>query len=613
MEKNNYSNILLSEVEKIYKQISFEALEDNTGTYWKYYKDGDDNTIKEDIYLGTSGILIFLMEYYSLTKKIEVLDLIYKGSLGLLNYCKNNQTDNFAFYTGRVGTVHTLLRAWELTGNEHLVSETLLLIEKVCNVAHKKDFPNDFLIGLSGTILGLLFIYDQTKRVLIKHQIISLIKVLIQKTHITDKGFFWDKSPSSVKSLCGISHGASGVGLVFMELGRYFNNELFLEIACRSFDYENQFFNESENNWPDFRKAYSDIKGSRNYYKKYISGDLQFFHDSPFISAWCHGAPGIGLTRIRAAEIGLNRYSNDILYARRNLTHNDPLYKQTSDCLCHGSCGNNAIFLELYTRTEEQKYINLYTENCIGIIKYRSSVGKYFLGNPFKNTNDLSFFIGLSGIGYSFIKALNPNGPLSYLLPTIHNQSDETLEEFDYKSFYFEMIKKNYPLTTQSLVKISNLKNSSIYFNGRLTPLIKANIIPKSYSSFLFRLEIKKNKLSQKIQSYFLEQIISDVIDEKTETLIQANQLDLCFVSLNPKVELLIWDNLGDEKYFVLYPHVLEYRIMEVNKSLYLALKKLILSSKFCDFEINTRLSLHKARKKAIFLIKEGIIVLDSL
>jgi len=47
--------------------------------------------------------------------------------------------------------------------------------------------------------------------------------------------------------LCGFSHGASGIGATFLELGYYFSNPVFYRIALDIFSHEDQYFN-LENN-----------------------------------------------------------------------------------------------------------------------------------------------------------------------------------------------------------------------------------------------------------------------------------------------------------------------------------------------------------------------------
>ena len=58
---------------------------------------------------------------------------------------------------------------------------------------------------------------------------------------------------------------------------------------------ENHWFSEKDNNWPDFRT---------NSQSTYEDGD-DYEDDDAFryAIAWCHGSPGIGLSRLYAYKI----------------------------------------------------------------------------------------------------------------------------------------------------------------------------------------------------------------------------------------------------------------------------------------------------------------------
>jgi len=66
-----------------------------------------------------------------------------------------------------------------------------------------------------------------------------------------------------------------------------------LDIACQIESYKNSAFDKKEKNWPDF------------------SLKIESGSDKPysFFCGWCHGGPGIGLSRLKAYEVyGFNRF-----------------------------------------------------------------------------------------------------------------------------------------------------------------------------------------------------------------------------------------------------------------------------------------------------------------
>src|SRR5262249_7884271 len=84
----------------------------------------------------------------------------------------------------------------------------------------------------------------------------------------------------------GFSHGAAGLALALLELHSITGRLDFRDAARRAFDYEETLFDPHRGNWADLRRP---------------SGT------SRFELAWCNGAPGIALARLRAAVLDPDR------------------------------------------------------------------------------------------------------------------------------------------------------------------------------------------------------------------------------------------------------------------------------------------------------------------
>lgn len=83
--------------------------------------------------------------------------------------------------------------------------------------------------------------------------------------------------------LTGFSHGAAGMAAALARLYSATGDSRFAEGACRAIAYERSVFDAKRGNWPDFRSS----------------------SDADFILSWCHGAPGILLSRHAIKEAGL--------------------------------------------------------------------------------------------------------------------------------------------------------------------------------------------------------------------------------------------------------------------------------------------------------------------
>ncbi len=98
----------------------------------------------------------------------------------------------------------------------------------------------------------------------------------------------WTSStgPSSVRrpALTGFSHGAAGMAAALARLAQVTAHERFATAARRAIAYERSVFVADKGNWPDFRSASEPTE---------------------FMLSWCHGAPGILLSRHVLMAAGL--------------------------------------------------------------------------------------------------------------------------------------------------------------------------------------------------------------------------------------------------------------------------------------------------------------------
>ena len=89
--------------------------------------------------------------------------------------------------------------------------------------------------------------------------------------------------------LTGFPHGAAGIGHALLELHRATGNRRFRADAEEAFGYERGLCNADARNWPDLRENATPgtpLDGGPSY-------TLQ----------WCHGAPGMALSRLGTAEL----------------------------------------------------------------------------------------------------------------------------------------------------------------------------------------------------------------------------------------------------------------------------------------------------------------------
>ena len=112
------------------------------------------------------------------------------------------------------------------------------------------------------------------------------------------------------------------------------------ELAEQAFAYETWTYNPVEQNWPDLRY--------------YPSRRVLRVMPAPYQFAWCHGAGGIALSRLRAYELTANDHLADVANTagqtllRGNDAHLDLV--ESSLSLCHGLAGSAEILAILTHR-----------------------------------------------------------------------------------------------------------------------------------------------------------------------------------------------------------------------------------------------------------------------
>jgi lantibiotic modifying enzyme len=143
--------------------------------------------------------------------------------------------------------------------------------------------------------------------------------------------------------------------------------------------------------------------------------------DAPgYAVAWCHGAPGIGLSRLRAYEIlGSDTARHEAEAAVRStmrvLTH--PAFGPQSDyALCHGRAGNAELLIHAAEALgDETARAAAETVGHQGIEAFCRHDLPWPCGVPGGGETP-SLMLGLAGIGYFYLRLYDPVSVPSVLI-----------------------------------------------------------------------------------------------------------------------------------------------------------------------------------------------------
>ncbi len=469
---------ILNEAIRIGDELVSIADHDLEGMSWSTMAIDDSKEVKwyktETLYNGTSGIMLFLLQLYEQTKLERFLNAAAEASKWTDDYCKKNPNNNCAFYTGRMGASYAMLKMFETTRQMSYLDKSLEIAHS-CRGFYNSFIPNDLLNGISGTILGLLHLYVSSSEEWILQEIHLGIKRLLDSAYHGPNGLYWDRSPDTVRGLCGFSHGAAGVGFVFLELGHYFCDSSFYWLAEQAFAYENTFFSESTVNWPDFRRGIYGEDDFKKHKDAYLQGDIDFFTSGYEMNAWCHGAVGIGLCRVRAFELlkdPIYKHDVDMAIAKTSMTNAELLdnHAWRTYTLCHGGGGNAELFLEAYRVLHDDKYLSLAEAIARQALESKIEGRVYSPGWVIDdNQEDRSLFMGNAGIGYFLLRLLQPLKTPSILAPKVKPTS--------------KTVKAN-PSRQSSMISQSNIRRilAEKLFNRTL--FLVQDLIPRATESY---------------------------------------------------------------------------------------------------------------------------------
>jgi hypothetical protein len=507
---------------------------------------------KEDLYTGNAGIALFLLELHRHTRQEKYLHAAKEIMRWVEHFCDTNPANNYAFYTGRSGVAYVLLQFYHFTNDKNYLESALKIMKDCKNGPNGLFLQVDVVNGIAGTILVLLHLHAATGEEHLRKDIVFFTEHLLKQAWVGETGIFWDRNANQAKGLCGFSHGSSGIGYVFLELGNYFNNKAFLWIAKEAIAYENSLFDEKLNNWPDYRKGIynaQDLEINRN---AYLGGNLNFFTKGKDFVAWCHGAPGIGLARIKAAELtGEKKYSEELRIAiNKTAAYAEHANAGTAYIQCHGEGGNADLFLEAWKKSGNESDIHLAEKVAQKALKQKETNNGYTSGySAAGKLQDTSLFMGNAGVGYFYLRLLDPINTRSILYPSLnapHDVNRNLSGYFSSDAYPAELIKrmlqKKFIVTIAVAEKIIPEKikeyfstvyaNQDIPFKKHFIGFMRSVVASPSENALkvlrdIFLFELEKDEMDDAISSYALLSAIEKIYSEAAQPLLENEELFL--------------------------------------------------------------------------------------
>jgi lantibiotic modifying enzyme len=333
------------------------------------------------VYEGTAGVGLFLAQLAAVTGEAAAR----RAALGALRHAvarapRLSPAERDGLHAGVIGVALAAARL----GEPELDASARALVAEAALPSGPGRCP-DVVMGGAGAIVGLLALADAFDDPALVLRAITAGDELLAQATVTPHGWSW-ASPGRryPRHLCGLSHGAGGIGWALVELFAATGDERFRTGAAGAFAYERSWLDATSGMWPDLR-----LPGQRR--GRPLTGT------SAATGTWCHGEAGIALTRSRAAALpGWEAERRDAELAlettRRHVA--GLLAHEIEDLsLCHGAAGAADVLLTTGGESHELGELAL---------ERHADGDRWPCGVPGGTTPGL--FLGLSGIGWWLLR-----------------------------------------------------------------------------------------------------------------------------------------------------------------------------------------------------------------
>jgi len=371
-------------------RLADRAVHGADGATWIGLIDGSASTftigaLSADLYDGVAGIAVFFAALGRATGEARFVALADQAARHVRGELVGGGSASSRSAPGGFVGVPSQLYALAHVGEAALVPVIEPALDRLAEQDRGRDA--DIIYGAAGATLGLLAAYEVTRREAILPHLLAALDA-IERTAVTqDAGVAWPND-SFARPLLGFSHGNAGIAYALARLGAVLDAEghpaaaRCAALAAEARRYERAWFDARRRNWPDFR------------------GQLP---EGKHLVAWCHGAPGVALSRLAGpldadALAELDAGIATTLDAAPSAIHT----------LCHGEVGNLAIAAHVAARLGRDDWRRRVEARLPTLID--AVTNGLTLDTPFADAAP-GLMTGVAGIGCGLLAIADPGAP----------------------------------------------------------------------------------------------------------------------------------------------------------------------------------------------------------
>ncbi|MFZ4452513.1 type 2 lanthipeptide synthetase LanM family protein [Salibacterium aidingense] len=345
----------------------------------------------DTLYNGLSGMAMMYLSLWIVTKKRKYWETaediaaeLHSRFQGRGWLDEKEDTISIGAFTGMSSIIYVLMNFYIFTHEEKYKKSALELTLKIPDLLYK-DEEFDIIGGAAGAIVVLINCYKKTKLdIFLKTAAECGTYLMENRVNINEEQVSW--IGIAEQPLTGFSHGNAGIVYALSMLNDYLQDEKMFKVISKGMNYENSQM--IQDNWMDKRKA----------------------TDEASVASWCHGSPGILLSRTglalsykkslaQQAEIDRRKAFNNIFFDGFGREHS----------LCHGDIGN-AITLIEYGRQANQPSVTEMAQNLM-LESVENGEQRGYKCGVGEGVQAPNLMVGLAGIVYGLVFACDERIP----------------------------------------------------------------------------------------------------------------------------------------------------------------------------------------------------------
>jgi type 2 lantibiotic biosynthesis protein LanM len=343
--------------------------------------------LRTSVYDGLAGIALFFGYLGTLQddERFKRLARRTAASVATTWRVESGGPRSIGAFSGLGGLIYVFTHLAQLLGDEELLTAAQEMVREL-PVLIPRDSEFDIIGGAAGCIAGLLSLWQCAPADEVVAQAVACGEHLVATATGYPNGCGWVRPEMGPIALAGFAHGAAGIAWALDKVAVATGIDVFANCARSAIEYERTLFSETVENWRDVRDSRSSPGGREASAK--------------FTTAWCHGAPGIGLARLamlrRAPDPALHRE----LEAAVRSTRRDGFGLNHS--LCHGDLGNLELLMHVAELPEFVDIAEPFAKATAGIVEDIDRNGPR-CGIPLQ-VESPGLMTGLAGIGLGLLR-----------------------------------------------------------------------------------------------------------------------------------------------------------------------------------------------------------------